>query len=397
MKTDLMFMQNGDFREAFERFTEGGEETYLDQRRSVEFVAGLAEGIAVTVVSASSSDYDVMLAPRLRSIGITQSRFYQESVGPDILTALQPAMIIPRTAHPSLLRQLAQTRTPCFPILADIFRPVTLRQMTSRASLGRWRSNRRLRRLLSGPKTVAVGNHGLNSARSLNTVLHIAPERIVPWEWTRLAPDPAPRTRANAPPTLFMAGVIIQEKGVGDLVEAARRLTSAGTAIRVVIAGDGRDFEQIAARASKEGLGDVVRFLGRISHKDVGGWMRNCDIAVVPSRSNYPEGMPNVIFEALAARTPLILSDHPAFGERLADGRDAIVFSNGDAGSLASAIERLASDAALYRRLSEHAPAALDRLYVGHSWYALVSKFVADPHDRTGWVAKHSLASLVQD
>ena len=35
------------------------------------------------------------------------------------------------------------------------------------------------------------------------------------------------------------------------------------------------------------------------------------DIVIVPSRHDYPEGLPMTIYEALAMRTPLVVSDHP--------------------------------------------------------------------------------------
>ena len=389
-----MFLQNGDFREGVERFRDGGEETYLDQRRSVAFVEDLARDMSVGVVSASDEAYDVMLSPRLRAIGIPRGKFYDAAVGRDAFETLRPARVVPRSGHPGLLRHLDATSTPSFSTLADICRPVTLTQMTRPAGLRRWRSNRRFRRLLSSRSIIAVGNHGLNAARSRRDVPGVRPERVVPSEWTRLVADPAPREPGARPSTIFFAGVVSLEKGVGDLIEAVGLLKGKGTQVRLVVAGDGRDLPGFRARAADAGLGGDVDFLGRIPLAPVADWMRRCQIAVVPSRTSYPEGMPNVVFEALAARAPLVLSDHPAFAGRLADGREAVFFREGDAVSLASAIERIVTDPELYRTLSANAAASLDRLYVGHSWYDLIRKFIEDPRDTTGWVARHSLAAL---
>ena len=391
---DLMFVQHGDYREAFHRLNNGGEETYLDQRRSVDFVADLSRRISVAVVSATDADYDEMLTPTLRAIGISKPGFYSKRAGADLLAAVRPASVIPRTPHPSLLEGLQRTGTPSFPMFADTFRPVSWHSMVKGKDLGRWRSNRRLRHLLSGPPHVGVANHSLNASLSVESVLRLPLERIVPWEWTRLTADPEPRMPRADVPVLLYAGVVSEEKGVGDLVEAVRILKGKGVALKVVVAGAGPGLEQITARAERLGLTDEVEFLGRIPRRDVSGWMRRSDISVVPSRLGYPEGMPNVIYEALAARTPVVLSDHPAFRGRLVDGNDALFFASGDAGALSASIERALTDEALYRRLSGNAPAALDRLYVGRSWYDLVERFVGDPKDRTGWVARHSLAAV---
>ena len=175
MRTDLMFVQNGDYREGFERFRDGGEETYLDQRRSVAFVEDLARTMNVAVVSAADRCYDVMLAPRLRAIGIPRSDFYLPVVGRDALETVQPAKVILRTGHRGLLQHLHVMAIPSFPTLADIFHPVRLHQMTRPSGLRRWLSNGRFRRLFSSGPIVAFGNHSLNAARSLHHVLGVPP------------------------------------------------------------------------------------------------------------------------------------------------------------------------------------------------------------------------------
>jgi len=44
--------------------------------------------------------------------------------------------------------------------------------------------------------------------------------------------------------------------------------------------------------------------------------MRSADAIVIPSRHEYPEGLPLTIYEALAARTPIVASDHQCFSAR---------------------------------------------------------------------------------
>jgi glycosyltransferase involved in cell wall biosynthesis len=122
--------------------------------------------------------------------------------------------------------------------------------------------------------------------------------------------------------------------------------------------------------------------------------MRSSDLLVVPSRHSYPEGMPNVIFEALSTRTPLILSNHPSFAGQLVDGETALLFHAGDPQSLAGAIVRVIADQNLYARLSEKSNEALESLYVGRSWYDLLELFLVDPKNESGWVASSSLSRL---
>jgi hypothetical protein len=125
--------------------------------------------------------------------------------------------------------------------------------------------------------------------------------------------------------------------------------------------------------------------------------MRASDIVVVASRHDYPEGLPNTLCEGLASRTPVVISDHPAFASRLADGRDCLIFAAGDAASLADRISELAGDPALYAALSLNAPKAYASLYFGLEWTQLVRTFIADPTNATGWVERNSLRRLLHD
>jgi glycosyltransferase involved in cell wall biosynthesis len=148
-------------------------------------------------------------------------------------------------------------------------------------------------------------------------------------------------------------------------------------------------------RAEELGVGDSVRFLGVIPNAAVRERMIKNDLVIVPSRHEYAEGLPNTIYEGLASRTPLIISDHPAFAKRLHDGDDCLVFRAGDASSLADRIAIALSDAALYARLSEQSATAHASLYVGLNWVDLISIFLNDPRNRTGWVEANSLARFL--
>ena len=61
----------GDYREAWDRFREGGKATYQAQRYSVEFVERLAQTHEqVSVICAlGETNYDALLPNKVRSIG----------------------------------------------------------------------------------------------------------------------------------------------------------------------------------------------------------------------------------------------------------------------------------------------------------------------------------------
>ena len=253
--------------------------------------------------------------------------------------------------------------------------------------------NFRLRRLLGGAHVTAVSNHNPNASRTLVEVLRLPSARVVPWDWERLELAPTRIGGPSSPPLAVFAGQLSEAKGVGDCLEALDRLQAAGTWLRMLFAGGG-DIAPWQARADALGIGAEVTFAGLLPNDELRRRMASADVVVVPSRHAYAEGLPNVIYEALAARTPLVMSDHPAFRGRLDEGQLALVFRAGDPADLARALTRLLDDPALWRRLVDGSEAAHAGLHFGIDWAELIDLFVSDPTDATGWVARNSLAAL---
>ena len=141
-------------------------------------------------------------------------------------------------------------------------------------------------------------------------------------------------------PSAFFAGALTDAKGIGDCLQATSLLQKRGIHLTFAFAGPG-DVEMWRARAVELGVGDQVQFLGLIPNTSVRQRMIENDIVIVPSRHDYAEGLPNAIYEALASRTPLIISDHPAFANRLQSGENCLIFRAADASSLADRITTL--------------------------------------------------------
>ena len=382
MKT--VFFQSGDFGEAYARLAAGGFETYRDQKASVDLVAELCGAGGVDVISVADRVHDESLAPGLRSIGIARGMTADRRWLDRLLSGLAPDRIVCRKPNVEVLSWAVAHDIPTLPVFADLFPPAGPRNF-----LG----YRRLRRKLEAAVIPCVANHSRNASLSLVTSLGLAPDRVVPWDWSRLTVEPEPKAGPAESGTvrLFYAGMLTEAKGLGDLIAAVGKVNASGMACTLDCAGPGDPAPWRAATVAA-GVAERVAFLGLIPHAEVRAAMRRADAVVVPSRHSYAEGLPNTIYEATAARTPLVTSDHPAFAGRLKPETECLVFPAGDAASLAEAVVRLASDRSLYRRLSENAEAAHGGLYFGVPWGDLIRSFVADPENLTGWVRPHALA-----
>ena len=77
---------------------------------------------------------------------------------------------------------------------------------------------------------------------------------------------------------------------------------------------------------------------------------------------SHGEGFPNSLVEAMAAGMASVVTPVGAVPEMVADG-GALVIPVGDAGALASAIERLAADPEVRRRLGKEAQRAVSARY----------------------------------
>ena len=155
----------------------------------------------------------------------------------------------------------------------------------------------------------------------------------------------AARKRLGIPPhdrVVSFVGNLVHEKGPDVLIDAAGRLYASGVRdLRVLLAGEGRDKEELVARAAALGIGDRTKFLGRLTADEVAVCMAAADVQCLSSRR---EGCPNVVLEALASGRPVVGSAVGGVPELLSD-RNGIMVPPDDPDALAAAIA-----AALQRR-----------------------------------------------
>ena len=93
---NILFVQHGNYGQAWQSFRDGGPETYRDQRISVDYVSGLAQQHSVTVLALCDVVHDTELAPGLRSIGVVRADFDAAAVAA-LMQDVQPDLLICRS------------------------------------------------------------------------------------------------------------------------------------------------------------------------------------------------------------------------------------------------------------------------------------------------------------
>jgi glycosyltransferase involved in cell wall biosynthesis len=115
--------------------------------------------------------------------------------------------------------------------------------------------------------------------------------------------SPGPVTVAPHRQEILIVGNLIASKGQELALRAISRVETLFPNLQCQIIGEGPDRARLEALASKLGLGQRVRFLGRQSRAAVADAMRACSVFMLPSRN---EGLGCVYLEAMACGKPVI-------------------------------------------------------------------------------------------
>jgi glycosyltransferase involved in cell wall biosynthesis len=162
---------------------------------------------------------------------------------------------------------------------------------------------------------------------------------------------PGKRTRRGGKLRLGFIGSLIPVKGAHLLLEAIGLLSSEQRS-RMTAQVFGPSFHDAAYQADLEQQAKEVgvELGGSLDRDEVAATLRRLDLLVVPSV--WFENQPLIILEALAAQTPLAVSDLGGMAELVKPGESGFRFPMGDVGALAKLLGDLSED-----------PSPLDALY----------------------------------
>jgi glycosyltransferase involved in cell wall biosynthesis len=144
--------------------------------------------------------------------------------------------------------------------------------------------------------------------------------------------------KVDPPGILFIARFIL-EKGLLDLLKAARLILDSGRAFTLYCVGDGPVRGQAEALASELCLGERVEFTGQISEEEATRYYLQCAILVLPTY--HQEGFPMTILQAVAAGMPIVTTKIRAAADYLAEPANCLWVEPRNPALLAERITRL--------------------------------------------------------
>lgn len=218
------------------------------------------------------------------------------------------------------------------------------------------------RRLMRG-----TANFSLRHADLLRAVSHSTCRQLQAWgpgkrlvqfpAWTDLEvfSEAGNGRRSPRAREIIYAGVLIPLKGVHFLLEAFASIAEEVPDARLWVIGraDSSAYaRRLKAQAERLGLNGQVSFVDELSQRELAGHVSQCTVFVLPSLS---EGLPRVVFEAMACGTPVIASNVSGIPEMVEEGATGFLVSPGDTKALAERILWLLTHPEEARAMGERA------------------------------------------
>jgi glycosyltransferase involved in cell wall biosynthesis len=378
----------GDYAKAFKKLAEGESETYYAQKYSVDAVTEMAKPAeSVTVICCTSPEFnEQVLENGVRAIACGFSYPINSQKVIELIAKQNPTHLIMRAILPDVFKWAIKNKIRTIAVFAESIATTTWRQKLR---------NYFLAKLLNNKQIEWVGTYGITSSLLFKQI-GVKADKIIPWDFL-IESNPGSLSPKEIPAgvktlQLFYAGLLIREKGVGDILEAVAKLRERNISVHLKMAGKGEE-KIFYQRVEQLQIKDSVEFLGIVPTQTLEPLMRESDLVLVTSRHEYPEGFPLTIQHALRTRTPIVASDHPMFKTHLKHGVNSMIFEAGNSQALAECIEKVTSDSALYHNLSVASHSTWHELRLPVKWAELIDRWLDDSPESKQWLFEKRLAA----
>ncbi len=131
----------------------------------------------------------------------------------------------------------------------------------------------------------------------------------------------------NCVKTFVSVGTVFPQKGFDRLLKVHKKLLDEGFNHKILILGDGYDFENLKNLKKELGVTETVTLLGFTENPYP--YFEKADFYILSSRY---EGFPTVLFEAITLKKKIIATDVSGVREMLEEGKLGLIVDNSEAG-----------------------------------------------------------------
>jgi len=150
---------------------------------------------------------------------------------------------------------------------------------------------------------------------------------------------------------LFLAW-LIAEKGIFDLIEAARVIVAQYPQVCFWICGEGEHSKEARAKVKEYGIAHAFDFKGWVKGEQKMDTLRDADIYVLPS---HFEGFPNSLMEAMASELPVISTTVGAIPELVHTPSNGLLYEAGNVKELTEHLQTFITQEEYRRQAAQNA------------------------------------------
>lgn len=190
----------------------------------------------------------------------------------------------------------------------------------------------------------------IRKAYDLSTPCVVLPDAVD----IEAAEQARPYARTSDRPRLLYLGSLHPWKGVDIALKAMAHVD----AELCIVGGTQQRITELKALADQLALSNRIEFVGPVPPCERYRHIKSADICLLPLRpvvigSRYTS--PLKLFEYMASKVPIVISDLPSIREVVTSGQEVVGVKPGDVQSLADGINRLLSDSQLQEDLVKRA------------------------------------------
>ncbi len=150
-------------------------------------------------------------------------------------------------------------------------------------------------------------------------------------------------------PTLVHLGRVRKYKAIDVVIRAFAIVRRSLADAELVVIGDGPELPALKREAARAGLGDSVRFTGRMDGEQIVEMLNRCHVVI---NASPKEGWGLTVVEANACGAPVVGSDRPGLRDSIRHGETGFLVPYGDEEAFADRALELLRDSDLRERMA---------------------------------------------
>lgn len=154
---------------------------------------------------------------------------------------------------------------------------------------------------------------------------------------------------------ILPVATLARYKGVDYALKAFKQVldnVKNNQAVQMIVSGEGPEKENLQSLAKELGLGESVRFIGKVPYNEMIYLYQSSDVVLIPSI--WPEPLSRTIYDAASFGLPIVAFDVGGTKEMVKDGINGFVVSPKDYSQMAEVLISLIKDKRKYTQISHN-------------------------------------------